>query len=80
MSNFSFLQAYSPLLANLGQTAERNIHEDPNTTLIKLRLFGETMTKFMYALEELDEDEIIHEPSDNRHLDEYHFHIINERS
>ncbi|MFD2759633.1 hypothetical protein [Lentibacillus juripiscarius] len=44
-SNFSFLQKHWPLLANLGETDERNVHQDPNTTLIKLRLFGETMTK-----------------------------------
>ncbi|MFD1361053.1 type I restriction-modification system endonuclease [Lentibacillus salinarum] len=54
-SNFSFLQAHWPLLANLGETAERNVHQDPNTTLIKLRLFGESVTKYMYALEELNE-------------------------
>ncbi|SMO44897.1 type I restriction-modification system endonuclease [Melghirimyces algeriensis] len=51
-SNFQFLQQW-PLLTKLGEAAERNLHPDPNTTLFKLRLFGETMAKIIYEEEKL---------------------------
>lgn len=54
-SNFSFLAEKWPILAELGEMAEKNIYHDPNTTLIKLRLFGETMAKFILAFENLEE-------------------------
>lgn len=53
--NFEFLHNRWEILSNLGEMAERNIFIDPNTSLIKLRMFGETMTKFICALEEMDE-------------------------
>lgn len=34
--------------------AERNIFTDPNTTLLKLRMFGETLTKYIFAIEEIN--------------------------
>lgn len=52
-SNFSFLEEKWSLLAQLGEMAERNVYIDPHTSLIKLRLFAETLTKYMFALEEL---------------------------
>lgn len=52
-SNFQFLQQRWPLLTTLGKAAERNLHHDPNTTLYKVRLFGETMAKFIYEEEGL---------------------------
>ena len=39
-SNFSFFREKWDVLANLGETAEKNMHHDPHTTLMKLRLFG----------------------------------------
>jgi len=51
--NFSFLSERWDILAQLGEMAERNVFIDPNTSLIKLRMFGETLTKYIYALEEL---------------------------
>lgn len=53
--NFTFLKDRWELLANLGEMAERNVYTDPNTSLIKLRMFGETLTKYIYAMEELEE-------------------------
>ena len=50
-SNFSFLTKRWPLLAELGEAGERNLHPDPNTTLFKLRLFGEKMARIIYAEE-----------------------------
>ncbi|MFD1409459.1 type I restriction-modification system endonuclease [Kroppenstedtia eburnea] len=50
-SNFSFLTERWPLLADLGEAGERNLHPDPNTTLFKLRLFGEKMARIIYAEE-----------------------------
>lgn len=54
-SNFSFLTEKWEILANLGKTAERNVYIDPNTTLIKLRLFAEILTKYILAYEEIKE-------------------------
>ncbi len=54
-SNFSFLRGKWDVLANLGETAENNVYQDPHTSLMKLRLFGETMSKFILALENIPE-------------------------
>lgn len=54
-SNFDFLSNKWDILANLGETAESNVFRDPNTTLMKLRIFAETLTKFVLAYEEINE-------------------------
>ncbi|WP_453992364.1 type I restriction-modification system endonuclease [Bacillus nitroreducens] len=54
-SNFNFLSEKWDILANLGETAERNVFIDPNTTLMKLRVFAETLTKYVLAYEEIKE-------------------------
>ncbi|MFA9457787.1 type I restriction-modification system endonuclease [Halalkalibacter sp. AB-rgal2] len=54
-SNFHFLSDKWDILANLGETAESNVFIDPNTTLMKLRVFAETLTKFILAFEEIKE-------------------------
>jgi type I restriction enzyme, R subunit len=54
-SNFSFFRGKWDVLANLGETAENNLYHDPQTTLFKLRLFAETMTKFILAAENIKE-------------------------
>lgn len=51
VSNFLFLKERWPLLADLGEAGERNLHPDPNTTLFKLRLFGEKMAQIIYVEE-----------------------------
>lgn len=54
-SNFDFLSDKWGILANLGETAERNVFIDPNTTLMKLRVFAEALTKYVLAYEEIKE-------------------------
>lgn len=54
-SNFSFFRGKWDVLANLGETAEKNVYHDPQTTIMKLRLFGETITKFILASENIRE-------------------------
>ncbi|UTR16773.1 type I restriction-modification system endonuclease [Salipaludibacillus sp. LMS25] len=54
-SNFHFLSDKWEILANLGETAESNVFNDPNTTLMKLRVFAETLTKYVLAYEEIKE-------------------------
>jgi type I restriction enzyme, R subunit len=53
--NFEFLHKRWEILSNLGEMAEQNLFVDPNTSLIKLRMFGETLTKYICAMEEMDE-------------------------
>jgi type I restriction enzyme R subunit len=47
--NFGFLAEHSPLLAQLGHTAEQVFSSDPNTTLIKLRQLGEAVAQELAA-------------------------------
>ncbi|MFK4167301.1 type I restriction-modification system endonuclease [Paenibacillus lautus] len=54
-SNFSFFRGKWDVLANLGETAEKNLHHDPHTTIMKLRLFCETLAKFILASENINE-------------------------
>lgn len=54
-SNFSFFQGKWAVLSNLGETAEKNVYHDPHTTVMKLRLFAETLTKFILAAENIKE-------------------------
>jgi len=44
-SNFEFLKAHDPLFYQLTSTAEWTFASDPNTTLIKLRQFGEAVAR-----------------------------------
>ncbi|TDL30699.1 type I restriction-modification system endonuclease [Jeotgalibacillus sp. S-D1] len=54
-SNFSFFQGKWDVLANLGETAEKNVYHDPQTTVMKLRLFAETIARFILASENIRE-------------------------
>ncbi len=54
-SNFHFLLQKWGILANLGETAENNVFNDPNTTIIKIRMFAETTAKYVLAFEEIRE-------------------------
>jgi len=49
MSNFGFLSPAWPVLAELGDLAEKNLYLDPNTSLIKLLMFGELLAKYLLA-------------------------------
>ena len=46
-SNFGFLSEHSPLLADLGHTAERLYPFDPASCVLKLRLLAEALTREM---------------------------------
>lgn len=54
-SNFSFLRGNWKVLANLGETAEKNVYQDPHTTILKLRLFAETLAQILLASENMKE-------------------------
>jgi type I restriction enzyme, R subunit len=62
MSNFAFLSSSWPVLAGLGELAEKNLHHDSNTSLIKLLMFAEVMARYLFAYEKIDE------PADNSQL------------
>lgn len=48
-SNFSFLAEHSPLLADLGATAERIFPFDPSSCVVKLRLLAEALAQEIAA-------------------------------
>ena len=48
-SNFAFLHRHDPRLAQLGARAEANFTDDPNTCIVKLRQFAETLVKHVAA-------------------------------
>ena len=53
--NFNFLADKWPLLAEVGDLAEKNLYNDPNTSLIKLRMFGEILAKYLLAYENIND-------------------------
>lgn len=53
-SNFDIFPEEWEYLANLGKVAEKNLFQDPNTSLVKLRLYTEEMTKAIFNLEKLN--------------------------
>ncbi len=61
-SNFSFLEEKWPLLASIGSTAEKYVYTDSNSCLIKLGLFGESIVRLMFVLDNMDEPQ-----EDNTH-------------
>jgi type I restriction enzyme R subunit len=48
-ANFSFLMTHDQQLVRLGALAERYFKDDPNTCLIKLRQYGETLAQLVAA-------------------------------
>ena len=49
-SNFQFLKGMNDILYRLALAAERNYPDDPNTTMVKLRMFGEASAKHIAKL------------------------------
>lgn len=45
LSNFLFLESEFPILFNIGQSAEFNLHQDPVTCIFKLRQLRGSFTK-----------------------------------
>ncbi|MCP4218404.1 MAG: type I restriction-modification system endonuclease [bacterium] len=52
-SNFLFLEKQWPVLTAIGKYAEKNLHRDSNTTIVKLRLFAEKTASFLINYERL---------------------------
>lgn len=52
-SNFSFLEAYWPALAQIGSAAENYLYTDPNACLFKLGMFGERLVQEIFTFEKL---------------------------
>jgi type I restriction enzyme R subunit len=48
-ANFQFLKKHDIQLVRLGALAERYFKDDPNTSLIKLRQFGELLAQLTAA-------------------------------
>ncbi|MFC1611765.1 hypothetical protein ACFL6C_12455 [Myxococcota bacterium] len=49
LANFYFLAKHDALLDKLGALAESYFQDDPNTSLIKLRQWGEILTQHVAA-------------------------------
>ncbi|AQR77909.1 hypothetical protein ABNB59_20075 [Paenibacillus larvae] len=54
--NFSFLAPQWEVFDKVAETAERNVYQDPNTAISKIRTFAETIAKYISAFEEVRED------------------------
>lgn len=53
-SNFEFLEKDWGSLAQIAKMAEYTLYKDPNTSMMKLRQFGEELTKLMLKEERMD--------------------------
>lgn len=53
-SNFSYLREEYPILFNIGQSAEYQLHNDPQVTLFKVRQFGERLTELIFNEHKLE--------------------------
>ena len=53
MSNFDFLKEKFPVLANLGDLAEKYLYTDPNSCLIKLGMIGETVVNLIFEYDNI---------------------------
>lgn len=56
-SNFAFLKGHNDLLLSIAQAAENNYPDDPNTTLVKLRIFGEYVANHLGTLLNIEPQE-----------------------
>lgn len=53
MSNFDFLEERFPVLANLGDLAEKYLYTDANSCLIKIGMIGETIVNLIFEYDKL---------------------------
>ena len=53
-SNFEFLKGVNDILYRIALAAENNFPDDPNTTLVKLRMFGEASAKHIAKLLDIE--------------------------
>ena len=59
-SNFEFLKGVNDFLFSIARAAEKNYPDDPNTTLFKVRVFGESTAKHLAKILDI-------EAPDNQH-------------
>lgn len=52
-SNFDFIAKDWETIAIIGKQAEKNLYDDPNTTIYKVRILAETIAKWMLKLDNL---------------------------
>ena len=60
-SNFNFLKGVNDFLFTIACAAERNYPDDPNTTLVKLRIFGESTAKHLAQLLDIERPDNQHD-------------------
>jgi type I restriction enzyme R subunit len=60
-SNFRFLNGTNDFLFAIARAAEKNYPDDPNTTLVKLRMFGEATAKHLAKLLDMEVPENQHD-------------------
>ncbi|WP_064604443.1 type I restriction-modification system endonuclease [Photobacterium sp. J15] len=53
-TNFEFLKGVNDILYRIAYAAEKNYPDDPNTTLVKLRMFGEASAKHIAKLLDME--------------------------
>src|SRR5262245_24902367 len=70
-ANFSFLATHDAQLVRLGALAERYFTDDPNTSLLKLRQYGETLAQLVAAksglFRDAQENTVLHRIFSQRH-------------
>lgn len=52
--NFEFLKGVNDILYRIALAAEKNFPDDPNTTLVKLRMFGEASAKHLAKMLDIE--------------------------
>ncbi len=60
-SNFLFLKGVNDFLFAIARAAEKNYPDDPNTTLVKVRMFGEATAKHLAKLLDIEIPENQHD-------------------
>ena len=52
-SNFAFLEADFPVLAQFGRNAETYLYSDSNSCLMKVGMIGETVVNLMFTYDRI---------------------------
>ncbi|WP_172194790.1 type I restriction endonuclease [Saccharibacillus qingshengii] len=59
--NFNFLAEKWEVLDKVAEAAERNVYQDPNTAIMKIRTFAETIAKYITAFEQIQEVGVVNQ-------------------
>ncbi|MGR2701250.1 type I restriction-modification system endonuclease [Vibrio campbellii] len=60
-SNFEFLKGVNDFLFSIARAAEKNYPDDPNTTLFKVRVFGESTAKHLAKILDIEAPDSQHD-------------------